>query len=308
MRVLVTGGAGFIGSCVVERLLSDGDEVVVLDNFTTGDRRHMSEHLADKNLSLVEGDIRDRSIVDQASSEADATVHLAAVASVSQATENPDFACAVNTTGTLNVLEGARWNGHSRFVYASSAAVYGRPCSIPIREDVRTLPVGVYGASKLAGEALTHAFRTTYGLSTVALRIFNAYGPGQKYDQGGVVARFVADSTSKQKITVTGDGRQSFDFVYVEDVAEAIVKALRTDADGPFNVGTGKATSVNELARSFVRMNPGLKVIRVEARPGEVRLSRASTAKAARRLGWRASVSLREGLRRCVEAGGSPAR
>jgi UDP-glucose 4-epimerase len=300
MKVLVTGGAGFIGSWVVERLLTDGDEVLLLDDFSTGDRRNL-EHLMDNtDLSIIEGDIRDRAIVDQAAAQADATVHLAAVASVGKATENPDLACAVNVTGTLNVLEGARWNGHSRFVYMSSAAVYGLPRALPLREDSPTVPVGVYGASKLAGEAMTHAFRTTYGLSTVALRLFNVYGPRQKSDQRGVIQSFIEDSAKKGQVIVYGDGRQSFDFVFVEDAAEAVRKALRSDATGPFNIGTGKMTSVNELVRFFVKRKPQLEIVRAEARPGEVKRSRASTARAAHVLGWHAKASLSEGLRRSI--------
>jgi UDP-glucose 4-epimerase len=301
LKVLVTGGAGFIGSSVVEKLLADGDEVLLLDDFSTGDRLNL-EHLMDNaGLSILEGDIRDRAIVDQAAGQADATVHLAALASVSRATESPDLACAVNVTGTLNVLEGARWNGHSRFVYVSSAAVYGSPRALPLKEDAPTLPVGVYGASKLAGEVFTQSFRTTYGLSTVALRLFNVYGPRQRPNQRGVIQSFIADSARKNAITVYGDGRQAFDFVFVEDVAEAVRKALCSDAVGPFNVGTGRATSVNELVHVFARKKPRLKVIRAEARPGEVRLSRASTARTARILGWRARTKLREGLERCYE-------
>jgi len=301
MKVLVTGGAGFIGSWVVDRLLADGHEVVVLDNFSTGDRRNLKEAMESPSLSLYEGDIRDRALVEQAAGGAEATVHLAAVASVGQATENPEFACAVNITGTLNVLEEARWNGHSRFVFMSSAAVYGVPKSLPLREGAATSPVGVYGASKLAGEALTHAFGTTYGMSTVALRAFNVYGPRQNRDEGGVIRHFITDS-KKGEIRVTGDGRQSFDFVYVGDVADAVAAALESDATGAFNVGTGRSTSVDEIARLFVKAKPRLRVKRVEARPGEIRFSRASVSKTAEALGWRAKVGLRDGLRRTIEA------
>jgi UDP-glucose 4-epimerase len=301
LKVLVTGGAGFIGSWVVEKLLAEGDEVLLLDDFSTGDRRNLEHLMENTELSILEGDIRDRAIVDQAAAEADATVHLAAVPSVGEAAENPGYACAVNTMGTLNLLDAARWNSHSRFVYGSSVAVYGEPKVLPVREDSPMQPLSVYGASKLAGEAFAHSFRTTYGLSTIALRFSNVYGPRQRAKRGGVIQRFIEESTRKKSIEVTGDGRQTRDFVYVEDAAEAFNVALRSDATGPYNIGTGKATSVNELAGLFSEMRPGLKVVRVRERPGDVRFSRVSSTKAAKALGWRARVQLKEGVERCLE-------
>ncbi len=301
MKVLVTGGAGFVGSWVVEKLLAEGDEVLLIDDFSTGDRRNL-EHLMDNtNLSILDGDIRDRAMVDQAAGEADATVHLAAVPGVGEAADNPGYACAVNVMGTLNLLDAARWNSHCRFVYASSVSVYGEPQVLPVREDSPGQPLSVYGASKLAGEAFVHSFRTTYGLSTIALRFSNVYGPRQRAKQGGVVQRFFEGSARRRAIEVTGDGRQTRDFVYVEDVADAINKALRSDATGAYNIGTGKATSVNDLASLFSRLKPGLKVVSVKERPGDVRFSRVSTTKAAKVLGWRAKVQLGEGLERCLE-------
>jgi UDP-glucose 4-epimerase len=252
------------------------------------------------NLSILEGDVRDRSVVDQAAGEADATVHLAAVLGVGEAAENPGYVCAVNATGTLNLLEAARWNSHSRFVYASSVSVYGQPKMLPVREDSPLQPLSIYGASKLAGEAFTHSFRTTYGLSTIALRLSHVYGPRQNPKQGGVVQRFV-EGSGKNSIEVTGDGRQTRDLVYVADAADAFIAALRSDATGAYNIGTGKATSIAGLSRLFCKLRPGLKVVRTKERPGDVRFGRVYTGKAARYLGWHAKVSLDDGIRRSLE-------
>jgi UDP-glucose 4-epimerase len=297
VKVLVPGGAGFIGSWVVERLLGDGHEVVVFDNFSTGDRRNLAGVLDDPHLSIVEGDIRDRDTVDREAAGCQATVHLAAVTSVEEATENPELACSVNVMGTLHLLDAARWNGHSRFVYASSVAVYGEPDRLPVSESQPPRPLSVYGASKLAAEGLVHAYRHTYGLSTVALRLFNVYGPRQKKGTyAGVIQRFIQDSASKGRITVDGDGGQTRDFVYVKDVADALVLALGKDVGGAINIGSGRATSIGRLAGTFARIKPGLKVTKGEPRAGDIRFSRASIAMARARLGWRPTTPLGRGL------------
>jgi UDP-glucose 4-epimerase len=302
LKVLVTGGAGFIGSWVVERLLRDGYKVVLLDDFSSGYRHNLERLKGEEGLSIIEGDIRDRNVVDQAAGDASATVHLAAVVGVDEATENPEYACAVNVTGTLNVLEAARWNRHSRFVFASSAAVYGEPKRLPIREDQPLRPVGMYGATKMAGEGFVHAFGSSYGLSTVALRLFNVYGPRQRQGpHGNVIQRFVEDSRGKQRVRVSGDGSQSRDFVFVSDVVDAIVLSLKSDATGAFNIGTGKDTTVKELARTFAGLVPGLKVERSKARPGDVKLSLASVKRAAAQLGWKAKVPLARGLKETLD-------
>jgi UDP-glucose 4-epimerase len=302
MKVLVTGGAGFIGSWVVETLLERGDEVIVLDDFSSGDRRNLKHLLGRAELSIVEGDIRDKGSVDQAAGDADATVHLAAVVSVEEATENPEYACSVNIGGTLNLLEAARWNRHRRFIYASSVAVYGEPKMLPIREDFPLRPISVYGASKLAGEGLMHAYAATYGLSALALRFFNVYGPRQKTGSySGVIERFIEDANDGKPLVIEGDGRQTRDFVFVEDVAEAVAVALNRGATGVLNVGTGRATSVLELAKAFLRLRGDLHTKKSRGRAGDIRFSQASTAATAKALGWRAHTSLQEGLEKTLD-------
>jgi nucleoside-diphosphate-sugar epimerase len=298
--VLVTGGAGFIGSHVVRQLVGAGAQVRVLDDMSSGRPENLGPALA--RVELIEGDICDLAAVRRAAEGAAIIIHLAAMVSVVQSVEEPLRAQAVNATGTLNVLEAARAAGVRRVVQASSCAVYGEPERLPVDETTPPCPLSPYAATKLAAEQAGQLYTRLYGLETVALRFFNVYGPRQDPTSpyAAAVPRFIAALRAGRQPTIYGDGRQTRDFVYVGDV----VRALWTAATAPgiagevFNVGRGESVSVVALVETLcdllgVPCRPEF----APPRPGEVRHSRADVARFAARAGFCATTGLREGLR-----------
>lgn len=248
MRVLVTGGAGFIGSHVCEKLASRGAHMRVLDNLSTGKRGNLQTV---GSVELIEGDIRDRSAVDACVAGVDAVIHLAAVASVQASVDDPIGTHQTNFDGTLNLLEAARLHGVTKFLYASSAAVYGDTTALPVHEEEALQPLSPYAADKLAGEHYLRHYVRKHGLAATAFRFFNIYGPRQ--DPGspysGVISIFVDRLRQGRPVTIFGDGRQTRDFVYVGDLAALLVNALdRDDLSGEvFNVGTGRECALLTL-------------------------------------------------------------
>ncbi len=298
-KILVTGGAGFIGSWTVELLVREGYRVVVLDNFSTGSPGNLARVL--DRIKVVKGDIRNHVLLDEIIKryEIDSIIHLAALVSVEEATRNPGEAVRINVNGTHNVLETARKHDLERIVYASSAAVYGDPKYLPIDEDHPLNPKNVYGATKLGGEALVNAYHDNYGLSTISLRYFNVYGPRMKPGPyAGVIIKFIQRIKEGKPPIIYGDGTQTRDFIYVEDVARANIVALKTRATGSYNIGTGKETSINQLARLIVELmgRPDLKPIHTKPRPGDIKHSVAKTEKARKQLQWKPLVDLWKGI------------
>ena len=298
MSVVVTGGAGFIGSNLVKSLCSEGYEVVVLDNFSYGGRR-----VEGSKIRVVKGDIRDEGVVTTALRDVDYVIHLAAIVGVTEAREDPLGAFDVNVKGTLRLLEASRRLGVEKFVYASSVAVYGEPLYLPIDEAHPLNPKNVYGATKLAGEALVSAYGEEYGIPTVALRYFNVYGPNMRSGPyAGVISRFMESGLRGEPLTIFGDGSQTRDFVYVEDVVRATLRALGEGIRGVYNVGTGRSVTILELAELVMKVvGRKLKVIYGPPRPGDIKHSRADISKAIRELGWRPEIPLEEGLRLTLE-------
>ena len=301
MKVLVTGGSGFIGSFVVERLLARGDEVVLLGDFSLGLPDTLSHLLGHKSLHLEQGDIRDPSTVDRIASEAEATIHLAAIVGEDRVKREPGLAFAVNVAGTMNALEGARRHSHSRFVFSSSVATYGPSSSLSIGEESEQRPISIYGATKLVGERLVEGYRDAFGLCATSLRFFSVYGPRERSRAQSAVFKFAGDAVSSGAITVKGDGSEIRDFVFVEDVADAVLLALDSKAEGAFNVGSGRGTSIGELAEMLVRFLPGLKVLHGEKGFSFIVSGAASIEKASGILGWRPRTELEDGLMRCIE-------
>ena len=293
MRAVVTGGAGFIGSHLVDALLARGDDVVVLDNLSTGRR----ERVAD-GARLVEGDLRDAAAVATAFGEAEpaACFHLAAQADVRRSVEDPAFDAEVNVLGTIRVLEAARRHGTQVVFSSTGGAIYGE-CEAPAPETAARLPISPYGTSKLAGEEYLAMEGRLYGASHVALRYGNVYGPRQDpHGEAGVVAIFLGRLAAGEPFTIFGDGTQTRDYVYVGDVVRATLAAAG-QAGGVFNVGTGRETSVLDLAEacrraSGVDLEPGF----AEARLGELARSVLDPALAARELGFRAETDLDDGI------------
>jgi UDP-glucose 4-epimerase len=295
--VVVTGGAGFIGSRIVDAL-ADDTEVRVLDDLSTG----ATDNLPD-GVELVEGDVRDEGAVREAVGDADLIFHEAAEVSVTRSIERPRRSNDVNVGGTLNVLEAAR-DADARVVFASSCAIYGVPESVPIAEDAPVRPRSPYAIDKYAAESYVRAYHDLYGVETVALRYFNVFGPGQTAGQySGVISIFVDQARRGDPITVEGDGTQTRDFVYVDDVVRANLAAAATDAVGEaFNVGTGSETTIRELAETVRRVTDSdSDVVHEDARPGDVPASLADLSRARESLGYEPTVDLETGLRRVFE-------
>jgi UDP-glucose 4-epimerase len=304
LRALVTGGAGFIGSHIAQRLVSAGHEVVVLDNFSSGSRTNIAA--IGKDVRVVEGDVRHLDTLEACAAGCEVIFHEAAIVSVPFSVENPQESHDVNIQGTLNVLQAARKARARRVVFASSAAVYGEEPTLPKTEAMRPEPISPYGVEKLTGEHYLATWSKLFGVETVALRYFNVFGPRQdpKSAYSGVISIFVDRILGGRSITFFGDGAQSRDFVYVANVVEAnISAATREGISGRvFNVACGKRTSLTELA-TLIEGAAGRTVERVfvESRPGDIKDSVADIARARAELGYAPAVSVEEGLQKLVE-------
>jgi nucleoside-diphosphate-sugar epimerase len=297
-RALVTGGAGFIGHHLVHRLVEDGYAVRVLDNFATGRR----ERLEGLNVEIVEGDLRSYERAHRAVRGTELVFHLGALPSVPRSMQDPLTTSAVNVEGTLNVLLAARDENVRRVVFASSSSVYGANPALPKREDHQLLPVSPYGVSKVAAEHYCRAFTTVYGLETVSLRLFNVFGPGQdpRSQYAAVVPRFIAAALSGTSAVVYGDGEQTRDFTYVDDVVEAFVLAASNEEASAdvLNVCAGTEVSILELIGVLSDLVGTPMQPRFEAaRPGEVLRSAGDRSKAERTLRWKPRRALPDGLR-----------
>jgi nucleoside-diphosphate-sugar epimerase len=302
MRFLVTGGAGFIGSQIVEELLRRNHRVCVLDNFSTGKRENLAFAATHPEIQIIEGDIRQRDALADAMSGVDGVFHEAALVSVPASVERPDLSFEINAGGTFNVFEAARKAGVRRVVCASSAAVYGDNDALPLLETAVPRPLSPYGLDKLYGERLASLYQSLYGLETIALRYFNVFGPRQDPSSpySGVISIFVDKLHSGSVPTIFGDGEQTRDFVYISDVVEANLKAMFADYRGfrVFNVGSGRRTSLNELFSELRLLIPSAVTPRyAEPRPGDIRHSLADISLIRQELGYTPVVTVAEGLR-----------
>jgi UDP-glucose 4-epimerase len=301
-RVLVTGGAGFVGSHLVDRLLKEGLEVVVLDDLSGGKIENIKQHIGKESFRFVRGDIRNYHLVKELATNVDAVFHLAALISVPESIRNPDLTDDVNVDGTLSLLKAFEDSDVKRFVYASSCAVYGEADSLPVREDFPLKPISPYGVSKVAAENYVRVFHRICGLETVCLRFFNVYGPRQAYsDYSGVITQFLNRVSSNLHLVIFGDGEQTRDFVHVQDVVEANMLALRTEqiAGETFNIGTGTAVTINQLADMLLEVTSrtDLKVSHSRPKKGEIKHSVADISKAKIKLHYHPKVSLENGLK-----------
>jgi UDP-glucose 4-epimerase len=301
---LVTGGAGFIGSNIVRRLLELGDRVRVLDNFSSGNRANLAG--VDADVELVEGDLRSYERVHAAVRGVDRVFHQGALPSVPRSVQDPLTTNAVNVDGTLNVLLAARDEGVGRVVFASSSSVYGNDGAPPRTESAAPAPISPYAVSKLAAESYCSGFHQLYGLETVSLRYFNVFGPNQDPNSqyAAVVPRFFSAVRDGRAVPIHGDGRQSRDFTYVDNVVDANIRAAEAEAAGGavLNIATGRPTSVETLA-DLVAAALGREAVKdyLPPRPGEVRDSWASTERAGRLIGYEPGVSLEDGLKKVSE-------
>ncbi|MGD9309413.1 MAG: SDR family oxidoreductase [Desulfosarcina sp.] len=296
---LVTGGAGFIGSHLVDELVQNECRVKVLDNLSTGHRRNI-DHLADQ-IDFTEGDIRDTGVLDKVIVGCDVVFHQAAVVSVSQSVDDPIHSCEVNDLGTVRVLDASRRAGVRRVVLASSSAVYGNDPRLPKSEDMAPMPLSPYAVQKLAGEFYASIFGRLYGLETVCLRYFNVFGPRQDPSSpySGVISIFMSKAADRQPPTIYGDGSQSRDFIYVSDVVQAnFVAATQAEAAGKkYNVGTGESIRIRDLWDLICNIsNIQVDPIFAPRRPGDIRESLSDINSIRSSLGFRPQVNLRKGL------------
>jgi UDP-glucose 4-epimerase len=302
--MLVTGGAGFIGSHIVERLVGLGHEVRVLDNFSTGRRENLSS--LEGGIDIIEGDIRDVPSVERAVKGVEVVFHEAALASVPRSVADPASSNEVNVTGTLNLLVASRDSGVRRFVFASSSSVYGNSPELPKRESMAPSPESPYAASKLAAENYCRIFSSLYGLECVSLRYFNVFGPRQDpgSEYAAVVPLFVMALLEGRPPTIYGDGEQSRDFTYVANVVDANMLALSADgaAGEIFNIACGHTATVNELLAKMQEIT-GTSLVshHTDQRPGDVKHSFADISKAEGILGLDAKVLFDEGLTLTVD-------
>jgi len=303
---LVTGGAGFIGSSIARALLARGDGVRIVDNFSTGKRENLADII--DRVELLEGDIRDEKVLGKAIAGVEVVFHEAAIASVPQSMAEPLENHAVNATGTMRVLEAARRAGVRRVVYAASSAAYGDEPTLPKVETMPPAPISPYGATKLAGEVAMQVYARAFGLETVCLRYFNVFGPRQdpKSEYAAVIPKFITAALAGKQPRIFGDGKQSRDFCHIDNVVEANFAAAAADAGRAsgrvFNVGCGESIDLNRVVALIGDiLGKKLEALHEPERAGDIKHSWGDVSAARAALGFRASVSFTEGLRRTIE-------
>lgn len=313
-RVLVTGGAGFIGGNICQSLLEGNNRVVCLDDLSTGYRENIEAFLGRADFRFIEGDIRDPATCREAVQEVDLVLHQAALGSVPRSIEDPLATHSVNSTGFLNMLDAARRAGVERFVYAVSSSAYGDSTELPKREEALGDPMSPYAVAKLTNELYARVFSDLYGIETIGLRYFNVFGPGQAPEgpYAAAIPRFIKAFLGKRSPVIYGDGEQSRDFTHIENVLRAVHLAGTTDSEKAlntvFNVAYGQRTTLNELAYLIrdvlTPWKPDVERIPIqydEARKGDVRHSVASIEKARQGLGYEPIRDIRSGMERSID-------
>jgi UDP-glucose 4-epimerase len=306
MRALVTGGAGFIGSNLVDALLARGDQVTVVDNLATGKRENLEQAIGNGAV-LEDVDIRDGDAVSEVvgRTSPDVIFHLAAQIDVRKSVADPAADARINVEGTANLLSAAQAHGVPRFVNTSTGgAIYGEGRQLPAPEDHPVAPEAPYGLSKFCAEQYCEIFTRLHGLSTVSLRYGNVYGPRQDpLGEAGVIAIFCGRLLDGGSATIFGDGKQTRDYVYVDDVVDANLRAAESDASGPINIGLGQEKSVLDIVEVLKQLAPnGFEPEHAPERPGEVQHIALDPSRAREELGWEAKVELDEGLKRTLDS------
>ena len=304
-KIVITGGAGFIGSHLSEALADRGYQVIIIDNLSTGSMENIGSFINKGNVALVKGNILDLPLIKRSLQEADLVFHQAAVTSVPYSINDPEKTNIVNISGTLNILLAAREHGVKKVIYASSSSVYGDTPALPKVEDMIPNPQSPYAVTKLTGEYYCQVFQQVYGIPTVCLRYFNVYGPRQNPDSdyAAVIPKFITSIIKGQGPTIYGDGEQSRDFTYVKDVVEANILAAESNASGVFNIGGGgNQISINKLASLVSRLiGKNVDPIYEKPRPGDIMHSLADISKA-KIFGYEPKFSLEEGLYETVRS------
>jgi UDP-glucose 4-epimerase len=304
-KAIVTGGAGFIGSNLVDKLIDRNYRVVIVDNLSTGKMSNIRPALATGQAEFIKGSITNLPLLQKSFSGADYIFHQAALPSVPRSIQDPKTSHNTNSTGTLNVLIAARDNGVKKVVYASSSSVYGDTPTLPKTEDMIPNPLSPYAITKLTGEYYCKVFTSLYGLKTVCLRYFNVYGPRQDPDSpyAAVIPLFFRSVLDGIPPVIYGDGEQSRDFTFVNDVTEANIRAAQSDVTGIFNLGNSQRITINFLTDSIIRLagKNGIKAVYKDPRPGDILHSLADFSKA-RSFGYDPAYDLQEGLKATLEA------
>ena len=301
VKVLVTGGAGFIGSNIVKHLVETENDVTVLDNFSSGYRSNLTPF---PMIQIIDGDIRNKSIVEEAMKGKEVVFHLAASVGNKRSIDYPIIDAEINVLGTLQVLEAARKEGVRKIITSSSAGIFGELKTIPIRENHEVEPDSPYGCTKLCEEKLCLAYAKLYSIEAICLRYFNVYGPNQRFDAyGNVIPIFVFRMLRGEPIQIYGDGNQTRDFVHVNDVVQANIKAAETTGlSGAFNIASGLSVTINHLVRIITKNeNSDLKIEHVAERAGDVRDSLADITLANQKMGYSPTINFELGIEEYVK-------
>jgi len=302
MKILITGGAGFIGSHLVDKLVVD-HELTILDNLSTGKIENLQSHLEQEKINFIKGDITNTETVKKAVKGMDAIIHLAALTSVPESIRKPLIYNKVNTIGTLKLVRQAAKSKVKQIIFSSSAAVYGNPIYLPIKETHPLKPLSPYAASKIAAENYLKTYSNLYKIKATILRIFNAYGPRQTLSQyAGVITIFINNALKGKPLRIFGDGYQVRDFIYIEDVVEAFKLALEAKRTATYNIATGKPTKIITLAETIKELTQTKSQITfTKPRKGDIRYSYADITKAQNELGFQPKTTLKEGLKKTIE-------
>jgi UDP-glucose 4-epimerase len=294
MKILVTGGAGFIGSNLVDKLVQKGQKVIVLDNFSTGRRSNLSHHNK-KNVKIIKVDISGKKSLDKYFKNIDYVFHLAGLADIVPSIENPNKYFKSNVVGTFNVIQAAKKAKIRKFIYAASASCYGMPNKFPINEDAKINPMYPYALTKWQAEELIMHWAKIYNFPAISFRFFNAYGPRSRTSgaYGAVFGIFLAQKLANKPLTIVGNGNQTRDFIHVSDLVKGIIKAALSKKIGKiYNIGGGKEIRINKIAKLI-----GGKKIYIPKRPGEPDRSLANISKIKQDLNWRPKVKIEEGVK-----------
>jgi len=308
MKYLVTGGAGFIGSHIVDKLIEKGNNVLVLDDFSTGKEENLMQHKENPNLQIIRGSVCENISEKIKNQKLDGIFHIAGLASVQSSLENKTRSFNLNAQSTINLLQLCVEKDIKRFIFASSAAVYGNQEKIPVSENLNPLPLSPYAEHKKLSEDFCKAFQKNRGIETIALRMFNVYGPRQdpKGQYSALIPKLIESISEDKKFTIYGDGKQTRDFVYVGDVAEAYIKSGETTNKNcfgkVFNIASGESASVNEIFEKVAKIaNKEVYPSYGEKREGEIKDSLADIMRAYQILDWSPRTSLEEGLKKTYE-------
>ena len=305
MKIVVTGGAGFLGSHLVDKLIREGEEIIVIDNLFRGQTENIEQHIPNKKFTLLNDEIQNKTKISDALHLADAVIHFASISSVFRSIVEPEIVNTINVTGTLNMLNLCIKEEVQCFIFASSAAVYGGDRNRPLQENDSLHPLSPFAASKIAGEAYCKAYSETYGLNTIILRFMNIYGPRITKVYRRVCSKFAEATIRNEPLVIVGDGKQTRDFTYVTDAINAIILALNNkDIEGEtFNIGTGKPTTINQLANLYKKIseNPKQEIKYINAKKGDLIHSYADITKAKKKMGYNPKIDIGTGIPKYLE-------